>query len=104
MSTTSYNIGDLVRIYAVFSNSVGTAIDPSVVKFQYLAAAIGVATTYTYGVDAALVKAATGSYYVNIDTNESAGGFSWRFYSTGTGQGATMDTFYVRPNITTVVP
>lgn len=97
MTPVFYDFGELARIQTVFANSAGTAVDPTVVKFKYYAKAIGVATTYTYGTNAQLVRGGTGVYYVDIDTNESAGLFYWDFLSTGTGQAADQGQFYVRP-------
>lgn len=96
--TPIYDSGDTVRVSAIFSDSGGTALDPAVVKFQCLADALQILTTLTHGVDAALVKEATGHYYVDIDSTESPGSWRWRFYSTGTGQAAAEDQFYVRPS------
>lgn len=92
-----FDYGELARISTTFANSVGTAVDPAVVKFRYYSQALAAGTTYTYGTNAALVRGSTGFYYVDIDTNESAGLWYWDFYSTGTGQAADQGTFYVRP-------
>ena len=88
--------GVVVHCEAVFTNSAGTATDPATVKFAYQAAAIASTTTLTYAVDAALVKRTTGTFYVDIDTGESAGEYDWRWFATGTGQAAEQGTFYVR--------
>lgn len=92
--------GAVAHVSALFYNSTGSLADPSVVKFSYTAAALGVTTTLTYGSDAALVKAGTGSYFVDVSTSESGGQFDWRFFATGTGQSAVQDRFYVRPATT----
>lgn len=97
---TFFELGDSVRVTAIFTDSAGTLADPTTVKFDYLNAAIGTATTYTY--PTVIVKASTGTYYVSIDTAESAGLYDWRFYATGTGQTADTGRFYVRPNPTAV--
>lgn len=99
---TFYDYGELAHVSTIFMDSSGTVQDPSVVKFQYYSRALGVTTTLTYGVDAALVKISTGNYYVDVNTRESAGQFDWYFYSTGTGQAADQGTFYVRPARTQV--
>lgn len=85
---------------AAFVNSAGSLADPATVKFAYKAAAIGVTTTLTYGTDAALVKKSTGTFYVDIDTNESAGQYDWTWFPTGTGQAAEKGIFYARPTET----
>lgn len=93
-----FDYGDLVRVTGVFLDSIGAVtIDPAVVKFQYHAAALSITTTLTYGADAGLVRDSVGRYHADIDTNESTGKIYWRFYSTGSGQAAEEDSFYVRP-------
>lgn len=100
----NYDQGDLVRVTAIFTTSAGTAIDPTTVKLAYRADSIGVTTIFTYGPDAQLVRAGTGSYYVDLDTNDSPGRYEWNFYSTGTGQAAENGSFYVRRVLTTPAP
>ncbi len=93
-----FNYGALVRITGTFLTSSGSAtVDPTSVYGQYNAQALGVTTTYTYGVGANLVKASTGVYYFDIDTNESSGVIFWRVFSTSSGQAAEEGQFYVRP-------
>lgn len=89
-----YSKGDLVRCSAAFATSAGTATNPSVVRCQVTDPA-GTTTTYTYGTDAALVRASTGNYYVDVDANRS-GTWRYRFYSTGTGQAADEGAFKVK--------
>jgi hypothetical protein len=87
----SYYVGNLVRATGTFTNAAGTATDPSVVRCKYRDPS-GNVTSLLYGTDAALVKSATGIYYVDIDADE-LGVWNFRFYSTGTGQAANEDTF-----------
>jgi hypothetical protein len=89
-----YSMGDLVRCSASFATSAGTPMDPSAVLFQVRDAA-GIATTYTYGTDAQLVRSATGNYYVDVNANR-VGTWHYRFYSTGTGQAADEGSFRVK--------
>jgi hypothetical protein len=91
-----FDTGDEVRVKTTFSDSSGTATDPTAILFKF-ANPSGTTTTYTYGVDAELVRDATGVYYVDIDCNE-AGAWRWRFYSTGTGQAADEGFFIVEPS------
>lgn len=91
-----FDKGQTVHVAAIFLNSAGSAADPSVVKFTYRAAALAISTTLTYGTDAALVKSATGNYFVDLDTSESGGVWDWNFYATGTGASADSDQFYVK--------
>jgi len=92
MSTT-YDVGDLVRCTGTFTNAAGTAVDPTAVSFM-LRAPSGTETTYTYGVDAELVRDGTGVYHVDVDADEE-GAWYYRFESTGTGQAAEESRFYV---------
>lgn len=89
----SYQVGDLIRISAAWTNAAGSALDPAVVIAKYKDPA-GTVTTYTYGTDVELEKDETGNYHVDIDINAS-GWWQYRFYSTGEGQGASEDKFYV---------
>lgn len=88
--------GVVLHCEAAFVNSVGVAADPATVKFAYKAEAIGVTTTLTFGTDVALVKKSTGTFYVDINTEESAGQYDWRWFPTGTGQSAKTGRFYAR--------
>ncbi len=96
MSKNVYDVGDLVRCTATFATS-GTNVDPSAVTFKKKTPS-GTTTTLTYGTDAALVKSAVGIYYVDVSATE-AGDWSYRFASTGTGQGAGESQFRVRPTL-----
>jgi len=89
-----YEVGDLVRASAAFTNAAGTAIDPTVVIAKYKDPS-GNVTSLTYGVDGTLVKASTGNYYTDINADET-GRWYYRFYSTGTGQAADEEEFNVR--------
>lgn len=90
----AYDVGDLVRVQGSFTNAAGAAVDPSVVTTKVKTPA-GVVTTYTYGVDAQLVKLATGIYYVDVSATTS-GDWHYRFSSTGDGQAAGENKFYVK--------
>lgn len=85
--------GDLVRCSGAFTDSDGNATDPTVVLFKFQNPA-GTETSYTYGVDAELVKDSTGNYHVDINAN-AVGTWYYRFYSTGTGQAADESAFIV---------
>ncbi len=89
----AYQVGDLVRISAIFTNAAGTAVDPTAVLAKYKDPG-GVTTTLTYGVDVALVRDSAGNYHVDINA-ASAGRWRYRFYSTGTGQAANEENFIV---------
>lgn len=91
-----YDLGDEVRCSTAevpFTNTAGTVIDPAAVFFKVKNPS-GTVTTYTYGVDAALVKVSTGIYRVDVDANMS-GTWWYRFYSTGSGKAADERSFTV---------
>lgn len=93
---TTYDNGDLVRCSAAFTNAAGTAIDPTVIGFKVKNPA-GTVTTYVYPSDVQLAKDSVGNYHVDVDAN-SDGPWSYRFYSTGTGQAAAEGEFFVKSN------
>lgn len=104
MPTKFFDYGALVRVYGVFTDSSGTAIDPTTVKVAYRADAIGTTTIWTYGTDAQVIRSATGTYYADIDSNESSGRYEWNIYSVGTGQAADNGDFFIRRALTTPAP
>lgn len=86
----SANVGDQVKISGTVTTvAAGAATDPTVVK-AWTRSPGGTVTTYTYGVDGAVVKTATGAYAVTFDV-DVAGIWYAGFYSTGTGKGASPD-------------
>ena len=90
----SYDVGDVVRCTGAFANRSGVAVDPTAV-FCKVRKPDGTITTYTFGTDAALVNAAVGSYYVDVEAT-AEGIWNYRFYSTGAGQAAGETAFRVR--------
>jgi hypothetical protein len=92
----SYQVGDLVRISAAFTNSSGAAADPTtvtlLVKLRYVVGST--ATTYTY--PAQIVKDSTGNYHYDF-TPTTEGIWDYRWVGTGTVQAAAEDAFNV-PN------
>jgi len=89
-----YDIGDLVKVSATFTDVTDDAIDPDVVIFAFKDP-VGATTTYTYNEDAELVRDSLGTYHVNVSV-DSAGTWYYRWSSTGTGQAAEEDHFVVR--------
>ena len=88
-----YAAGNLIRVSAAFTNSGGSAVDPAAVLLKVRTPA-GTVTTYTYGVDAGLVKASTGNYYYDVDAS-TRGEWTYRWYSTGSGQAAAEGAFTI---------
>ena len=96
MTINVYQKGDLVRVTGQFKDIAGTLIDPGTVKFKFTTPA-GVVTTYTYGVDGALIKDSTGNYHVDLSAGE-AGPWFYRWENTGAGQAAQEGEFVVEPS------
>lgn len=69
--------------------------DPSVVKFIFHRPGDAAPTVWTYGVDAAVVRSATGKYHVDLSLNV-AGSWTWRWESTGTVEAAMQGKISVR--------
>jgi len=88
----TYDLGDGITFTATFTVS-GANTDPTTVLFK-ITTPDGVTTTYTYGVDAELVKSATGIYYVDYVTAQS-GEHKYRFAGTGV-PAATENIFNVK--------
>ena len=89
-----YDVGDVVRMRASFTNSAGTAVDPSSVSFQYRPP-IDVTTSLAYDTDAALVKSSTGVYYADINVS-SSGVWKYRWNGAGSNAAAAEGVFEVR--------
>ncbi len=83
-----------MRCTGTFTDSAGTATDPAAI-FGQVKDPSGNITSYEYGVDAELVKSATGIYYFDVDVDEP-GDWWYRFYSTGSGQAAGETQFWAR--------
>jgi hypothetical protein len=88
-----YDIGDLVRVSAAFSDVAGAAIDPTNVAFKFKDPA-GAVTAYVYATDAALVRDSAGNYHVDVSV-DSSGRWHYRWESTGAGQAAEEGQFIV---------
>jgi len=77
----TYEQGQQVRLTGTFKDVNGTATDPTAVTFKY-SVNNGVVTTLVYGTDAALVKSATGVYYVDLNLT-TAGTYRYGFKGAG---------------------
>ena len=93
MATNLYDIGDVIRCTGTFADASNAATDPALVTVK-VKAPDGTITTYTYGVDDALVRLTTGTYYVDVPAT-AAGQWWYRFHSTGSGQSADEHYFQV---------
>ena len=91
----TYDVGDEIRCTGTFTDADGDAQDPASVFFSFEAPSDASVTQYEYGVDTEVVKSSTGVYYVDLSIDES-GMWYYRWHSTGTGQAAGENYFYVR--------
>jgi hypothetical protein len=78
MRKFTYNDG--IRVQATLKDmDTGALVDPTTVKFDFKNKS-GI-TSYVYGVDAELVRASEGVYYVLLQLNKT-GNWGWRLYGT----------------------
>jgi hypothetical protein len=91
-----YDRGDLVRSSATFTNSAGTATDPTTViaRVRVPNTNRDAYTTYTYGVGGDIVKDSTGTYHIDVSCT-IAGTYYVRWEGTGAVQQAEEDTWDV---------
>lgn len=88
----TYDIGDVVRLTATFTDTGGTAADPSSVKFYYEDPSGNFSTETSTG---NIVNSAVGTYYVDLTLDES-GVWEYRVSSTGTIQASEEGYFVAR--------
>lgn len=86
------DVGDVPQIQVIFTNSGGTAVDPTGV-FLYLAQPSGAVGTYTYPADVS--KTSVGTYTYN-GTATAAGYWQVRWVGTGAAVAAQQDRYFVR--------
>jgi hypothetical protein len=102
--------GDLVPLTHTFVTPAGSPIDPATVRFTTYREADGVKATYDYSADSSsesnsdsdeptgiVVRESTGVYRLYVDSSPMSGIWRWRVSSTGEGQAAAQDVFYVKP-------
>lgn len=89
-----YEVGDLVRITANFTNEAGAAADPTtvtlLVKLRYVIGST--ATTYTY--PANIIKDSTGNYHLDFQPT-TEGIWDYRWVGTGSVTAAGENAFNV---------
>ena len=90
------DIGDKVRLRGVFTdpNDSDAKKDPTAIHLRYRDPS-GNLTERTFGVDAELVKEATGIYYEDVTLDES-GIWSWKMLGTGAVVAAEETSFEVK--------
>lgn len=97
----TYDIGDRIKVSqsTVFTDTeTSTAFDPENVKGKFIKPD-GTETVYEYGVDSELVKAATGSYYFEVNLT-AAGKWRyriWGYQDDGEYRGSDAGYFMVKP-------
>ena len=91
----NYDVGDVVRVMATFTNSAGTAVDPSSVYafHKIVKPEVSNTTTIAYGVDS-MVRLAAGIYYTDIPVN-TGGEWHYRFRGRGANAAAVEGNFQV---------
>jgi len=90
---TIYDVGDSVRLTGTFTDAAGDVQDPTAVYLEYTDPSEN-KTELQYGVDDEVVQASKGIYYVDVDADE-IGAWTYRWYSTGTGQASESGAFGV---------
>lgn len=89
----SWQIGEIPRITATFTDATGANVDPGalVVKIKTPA---GVVTTYTFGAGAFITKDGVGVYHIDLNLT-AEGSWFYRFEGTGANQVAGEGTIFV---------
>lgn len=91
---TTYDVGDLVRLSAAYTDGTGAAVDPTVVKLSYHFYG-GATVTLVYLTDLALIRDSAGHYHADVSVT-GAGRMDYRWWSTGTGQASEEGAVSVR--------
>lgn len=84
-----FDLGDVIRLRAVFTNSQGSAVDPSTVTFQHRFRAFDPLSysTLVYGVNS-IVKTGAGNYYHDFFTSQQSYSGELRYRWNGLGDNA----------------
>lgn len=89
----AYDVGSLVRVKVAFTDSSGNAQDPTAVYLKTKSGKTATTVQATTATNPAIVKDSTGNYHYDIDTTGEPGRWTYRWWSTGTGQAAS-DSFF----------
>jgi len=96
MSANVYDVGDLVRVSAVFKNAAGVDTDPTTVSFKFRKPD---GTVTTWAVTAGqIVKDSTGNYHADLAVT-NAGEWRHRFIGTGTVTAVEENSFLVKSSL-----
>lgn len=92
MSNT-YDVGDVARITASFTNSAGAAVDPSSLAMYHgiTRPIVTPVTSLVYGVSS-ITRAGQGEYYTDVAVN-SAGEWHYRWIGAGGNAAAVEGKF-----------
>lgn len=95
MAKNVYVKGQKIRISVLFqdTSNANAAVDPQDVFFEYRKPD-GTVSLLHYGVDIGLVKDSTGNYHSDVSLDQG-GDWHYKYYSTGSGQGANETGFWV---------
>jgi hypothetical protein len=90
-----YDVGDAIRLSAVFYDEGGAAVDPSTVTLKVKDLA-GATTTYVYLTDAEVIRDRLGHYHADlVITGLGDGYWHFRWEGTGAARAAEQDKFSV---------
>ena len=90
---STYDVGDIVRLSATYTDTGGTPANPTTVFFVYERPSGSFSTETSTGVNVA--NPTVGSFHLDIDIDEP-GLWEYRVTSAGSIQASTEDYFVVR--------
>lgn len=90
----TWDKGDVVRLLIQFKGLDGLHVDPTTVIVR-VKDPVGVVTSYTYLIDANLIKDGVGQYHRDIEPTIQ-GVWKYRWEGIGTNKGAEENAFMIR--------
>lgn len=94
MAANQYDVGDRVRVSAVFRDLTGAVADPTTIVVMYRDPS-GNVTTKTYVSDPEVVRDSLGGFHLDIDVDE-AGTWTYRVEGAGAVVAAGETTFVAK--------
>jgi hypothetical protein len=94
---SDFEQGTLIRSTATFTNAAGANTDPTTVTVRYRVGTDTV-TTKVYVTDAAVIKSATGIFYIDLAVGALDGTWHVRWEGTGAVVAAVEASFSVKPS------
>lgn len=96
---SSYTLGRKIRLTVTITNAnTGVAVDPDNLTLTVRNRDTEASTAYVYGVDALIIRSATGVYYADVTPNDD-GNYAYRWSCTGTIEDAVEDTFVIHKSL-----